>query len=382
MKINKFILITVLSSFLFYFNSSNSIKQNSSQKLDSLVTITLSFVGDLMCHSPQFEYARINKDSFDFKPVFNYIQSDLISSSDLTAANLETVLAGKENKFSGYPFFNSPDEFLVGIKEAGFSFLFTSNNHSLDRGEEGITRTISQLEKNLINHTGTFISQKDRDSLRIVDINGIKLAIFSYSYGTNGNRIPWGKEYLINLIDTLLIKKNIIDARTNNADLVLCYFHFGEEYQRTPSKWQKEIVDKTVSYGADLIIGSHPHVIQSIKFIKNTGSKLDSSLIAYSLGNFLSNQRKRYRDAGIILKIVLKKNLNNNKIYYDNVNCIPTWVYKGLKENKKEYLILKSGLSDTTYKFLSNYDLLLMKQSFNDTKEKINNSFILINSQK
>lgn len=377
MRFSKFILI-IFSLLLLYLNSSKSFQKNSPLGIDSSITITLSFVGDLMCHSPQFEYSRINKDSFDFKPVFRFIKNYIVSG-DLAAGNLETVLAGKENKFSGYPFFNSPDEFLTGIKETGFNFLFTSNNHSLDRGEAGIIRTINQMDKNLINHTGTFLSQRDRDSIRIVNIRGIKLAFLSYSYGTNGNIIPKGKEYLINLIDTLLIKKDINTAKSLKADLVICYFHFGEEYQRLPDKQQKDIMDKTILYGADLIVASHPHVIQPIIFIKSKNSKLDSVLVAYSLGNFISNQRKRYRDCGMIVKVIIKKNLGSNNISYNKINCIPTWVYKGNTGNRKEYLILNSAFSDSTYKFLSKYDLKLMKQSLEDTKKIINNSSISFN---
>ena len=336
-------------------------------------TISLTFVGDLMCHSPQFDYTRVKKDSFNFKPVFRYIKNEL-TTSDLTAGNLETVLGGKSEKYTGYPKFNSPDDYLFALKDAGFNFLFTSNNHALDRGENGITRTIKLLDSLGINHTGTYLSQEDRDSIRIVNIKDVHIALLSYSYGSNGIKIPDGKDYLINVINDSLIRNDIDNAKLKAADLVICYFHFGEEYKRLPDKAQLEIVDSTISYGADIIIASHPHVIQPYIFYQDTNSKLDSVLVAFSLGNFISNQRKRYTDAGMILKIVLIKNYITGQISYEKVSYCPTWVFKGTTERGKEFLVLNSETAglDSTISFLTKNDLIKLNQSLVDTKAFLN----------
>ena len=166
-------------------------KQNSNYSSDSTVTVTLSAVGDIMCHSGQFDYARVAKDSFDFNPVFRYVKQHL-SKSDFTFGNLETVFAGKSAKYSGYPRFNSPSELLDALKNTGFDLLTTSNNHSLDRDEIGILRTINELNKRSLNYNGTYVSQRDRDSIRIFNIKGVRIAFLAYSYGTNGNPIPKG----------------------------------------------------------------------------------------------------------------------------------------------------------------------------------------------
>lgn len=325
-----------------------------------------------MCHSPQYEYAKVGKDSYDFNPVFRYV-SDYLSASDFTFGNLETVTAGKKANYSGYPMFNSPVELLDALKNAGFDLLTTSNNHSLDRGEFGIKQTISELTSRSINYNGTFADKKDRDSIRIFDIKGISIAFLAYSYGTNGNPIPKGKDYLINLIDYDLIHRDIEKAKTLKPDLVLIHYHFGEEYQRQPNDFQKEVVDSTIKMGADIIIGGHPHVLQPFQFIKSQHSVLDSVFVAYSLGNFISNQRKRYTDAGGILTLHITKNFSTSTIKISEVEFIPTWVFKGNTENKNEFIVFPSihTLKDTTINFLRQNNKNRISHSIDDTKEII-----------
>jgi poly-gamma-glutamate capsule biosynthesis protein CapA/YwtB (metallophosphatase superfamily) len=339
-------------------------------KNDSLVTITISAVGDLMCHSPQYEYAKAGKDSFNFNPVYREVFK-YFRQSDFVFGNLETVTAGVSRRYSGYPFFNTPDEYITALKNAGFNLLTTANNHSLDKGETGLLRTIEQLKENNLHYNGTFNSQRDRDSIRIFDIKGIKIAFLAYTYGTNGIPIPKGKSYLINMIDFNLIESDIKTAKENGAEAVLVHYHFGQEYKREPDAYQKEVVDKTISFGADIIIGGHPHVIQPVDYFKTKSGKLDSGFVAYSLGNFISNQRWRYSDAGVILNIVLTKNLVTNEINISDVTYIPTWVFKGTTNRGNEYVIMpllpdhKSSNND----YLSPADLNSMKEAFNDTYE-------------
>lgn len=355
-------------SFQFLSGSVNQIEKRTAD-VDSIRTVTISFVGDLMCHLPQIDYARVGKDSFDFKPVFREVKK-FLSSSDLTIGNLETTIAGKENRYAGYPLFNSPDEYLVALKDAGFDILLTANNHSLDRGKKGIERTIDKISELGMNFTGTYKSQQDRDSIRIFEINGIKLTILAYTYGLNGNNIPKNEEFLVNVIDTSLIKQDIRSARKKNVEVVLVYFHFGEEYQRKPSHFQKEIVKHVIDYGADLIIGSHPHVIQPLEFFTSNKNKIGEGIIAYSLGNFLSNQRWRHSDAGVILNLELTKNILKGETRLSNISFVPVWVFKGKIENKNEFVIFPS---DTTQMnllptFLTKNNRARLIQSFRDTR--------------
>ena len=364
-------LICIISTYIYYSGLTEKLSRTeTAEKRDSITTISISFVGDLMCHSTQFNYAYVAADSFNFNGVFNEVK-DYLSSSDFTIGNLETVLGGKELGYSGYPFFNAPDDFLIAIKEAGFDFLVTSNNHALDQGEAGARRTINKLSELGINYTGTFLSQEDRDSLRINTINGIEIAILAYSYGTNDIPVPKGKEYLINVIDTLLIKDDISIVKKYNPDIVLVYFHFGEEYDREPDTFQNEIVQKAIYYGADIIIGSHPHVIQPVKYFKTVNGNIDTGFVAYSLGNFISNQKWRYTDAGVILTMDISKNIFTDSVYLNNVNCVPTWVYKGKIEKGNEFVILPASISseDTIMTYLTEEDKLIMRQAFTDTKQ-------------
>ncbi len=361
------ILASLIFIYTFYLKS-NDIQSIHHLSQDSLVTISISAVGDLMCHSPEADYAKVTADSFDFNPAFSIIRQYL-NKSDFTFGNFETVTGGKSLGYSGYPFFNAPDEFISAIKFAGFNLLTTSNNHALDKGEKGLLRTISVINKNGINYVGTFSSERDRDSIRIFNLKGIKVALLAYTYGTNGNYIPPNKPYLINIIDTSLIKKDIKTARQQNADIVLVYFHFGEEYHRLPTDYQKNIVEKTIQDGADIIIGSHPHVIEPVAYFKTNGGKLDTGFVAFSLGNFISNQRWRYSDAGLVLNLYLTKNLKSDSVYISKVTYLPTWVFKGKIQNKNEFKIIPAQEpSPKILNYLGENNLAKMEQAFRDTK--------------
>ena len=360
----------LFASLICFQNCIPSETQSFPIKSDSTATITISVVGDIMCHTPQFEYARVSKDSFDFNPVFRYV-AEYLSTSDFTFGNFETVTAGKEEKYSGYPMFNSPSYLLDALKNAGFDLLTTSNNHSLDRGEGGVRKTIIELKNRSINYNGTYMSHADRDSIRIFDIKGISIAFLAYSYGTNGNPIPKGKSYLINLIDFDLIRVDIQKAKSLKPDLILVHYHFGEEYKREPNSFQKMVVDSTIKMGADIIIGGHPHVLQPFQFIKSDHSVFDSVFVAYSLGNFISNQRKRFTDAGGILTITISKNILNNTLKITNVEVMPIWVFKGYTGNKNEFIILPSIIdsNDTLISFLNNNQRNKLIMSIDDAKE-------------
>ncbi len=371
----KIVIITISILSFFVFNSPSTFRIEESKRIinpDSSVTISISVVGDLMCHSPQFEYARVGKDSFDFNPVYRNVKKYL-ESADFTFGNLETVTAGKENGgYTGYPKFNTPASYISALKDVGFDLFVTANNHSLDRSEKGILKTIGEINSRNLKYVGTYTSQQDRDSIRIFDIKGIKIALLAYSYGTNGNPIPKGKNYLINLIDYELIEKDIQSAKINGAELVLVHFHFGEEYKREPVQFQKDVVNKTIDLGADIIIGGHPHVLQPVNFYQTNNAKLDSGFVAYSMGNFFSNQQDRYKYSGMILTLTIKKDFSKNKIEISEVKYLPTWVFKGSTINGKEYVIMPStNISDTTIS-LSKDKNVKMNQAFDDTRFIIN----------
>ncbi len=335
---------------------------------DSLQTVRLTFVGDIMCHGPEFESAKVAADSFDFRPMFGAVKN-FLSSSDLTFGNLETTIAGKNFKYSGYPLFNSPSALLYALKDAGFDILFTSNNHCMDRGEKGILNTIKKIRDNSLSYAGTNESQHDRDSIRTFDVHGIKIAVLAYTYGVNGNYIPKNAGYLVNLIDTLRIKNDIRSARAKSIDVILVYFHFGMEYQRQPNSYQQEIVKHAIAYGANIIIGSHPHVIEPVQYFQSKDRNFPEGIVAYSLGNFISNQRWRYSDCGVILNLTLTKNIISKRVSISKTDFIPTWVFKGKAVKENEFIILPSDTSEyPPPAYLSKADKRKLTESFADTE--------------
>jgi poly-gamma-glutamate capsule biosynthesis protein CapA/YwtB (metallophosphatase superfamily) len=302
--------------------------------------VTLMAVGDIMVHQEQLEAAwDVQRKTYDFSPFFAKV-SPILQQGDIVIGNLETTLSGSDLRFTGYPQFNSPESLAAVLKQTGFTVLTTANNHSLDRREQGVLRTIAHLDQAGLAHTGTFRSEKERNQPLILEKNGIRLAVLAYSYGTNGIPIPKGKPYLVNLIQPDLIKADIARAKAIGADLVAVGLHFGAEYQRTPNQTQKKIADFAIQAGADLVIGHHPHVVQPYEWRTVTqpdGSKR-TGFVAYSLGNFISAQRHEYKDVGGILKLTIHKRADG-KTVLESPEFIPTYVHYYRKTGKRHYVI-------------------------------------------
>ncbi len=364
----KLLFLSILSFCNFLLATENG------QIEDSLSTLEFSFVGDIMCHSTQFKYAKTGKDSFDFKPVFREIKP-YFENSDIVVGNLETVIEVEGVRFAGYPVFNTPKELLGGLKFAGFDILSTANNHSYDRNERGVLSTLKHIKDYGFESVGSYSSKSSRDSVKIFEKNGIKFAILSYTYGVNLYHIPNEKSYLVNRINEQIIEADISKHRSNGADVVILFFHFGLEYTKQPNSYQREVVKEAIKFGADVIIGSHPHSLQPIEYFKTENGKLDSGFVAYSLGNFISNQRWRYSDGSAVLNFSITKNNYTGKVSLLKVRFLPIWVYKGNTEKGSEYIVLPSAIASSgiTPEYLSNADIDLMKECYNDTKRILTN---------
>ncbi len=343
---------------------SNSINQNSDTlKID---TIWISAVGDLMCHGAQLEDARKSDGNYDFTHMFSLIKP-FISKVDLAFGNFETVLAGADKKFTGYPTFNSPDEFAIAIKEAGFDVLTTANNHCLDRGFQGISRTIEVLEKLGFYRTGTFTNEEESNQILIINVKGIRLAVLAYTFGTNGINPPAGKQYCVAYINTPKMKEDIIGAKKLGVDKVIVCIHWGEEYQRYPNSNQKKIATELFETGADIIFGSHPHVIQpmEVKTVVDENGKEKKVFIIYSMGNFISNQRKKYTDSGVIVRLRLIKNNKTGETIIDKIDYIPTYV----SVKSGSFRILPVWNSITAIETKNNESLYYFPDDFSRLKE-------------
>lgn len=302
--------------------------------------VTIVAVGDVMMHDGQI-WAGFDESTgtFDYSEFFHVVK-DEISSADIAMADLETTLAGKGAKFTGYPQFNSPDELADTLKDTGFDVIITSNNHTLDRGSKGALRTLEVLKEKGLSPLGTYESQEARDMILIKEANGMKVAFLAYTYGTNGLAIPKDMPYLVNMLDEDLIMKDLENAK-RAADAVVVYLHYGDEYQRTPSRAQKKLALQVLMKGANIVVASHVHVIQPSERIdvQDKDGEILMKYAAYSLGNFISAQRFPYTEEGIMLKFTLEKDLAKDKVYLTQVEEKYTWVDKFVRDGKMRYVV-------------------------------------------
>lgn len=328
-------------------------EQNIQQKLDSITsnlfnsdTITLLFVGDVMQHKPQINAALQNNGTYNFHECFKYLSSHL-KSADLSVANLETTLG--DGNYSGYPMFCAPKELASGLKEAGFNLIITANNHSLDRYGTGVKKTIEALDSLNIPHLGTYSNkeEKQRSHPYYIELGKYKLAFMNYTYGTNG--IPQSPPTIVNLIDTTAIKQDLIQAQKDGAKIKIVCIHWGDEYHTSPNKMQKDLGRWLINNGATHVIGSHPHVIQPISIEKDTITK-ESHIIAYSLGNFISNMSKPNTDGGLILKL---KIYDDQSFLTTQTSYSLTWVGKPKQTNLKNYYLYPSSYPEDSLNLTS-----------------------------
>lgn len=296
--------------------------------------VSLLFIGDIMQHGPQIRAAYIDSlDTYDYSSCFAPI-APIAQANDFTIANLELTLAGEP--FSGYPQFSAPDQLANAIKNAGIRYLVTANNHSCDRHKKGIERTIYVLDSLGIPHTGTFTDETNRAKNNILwlEKNGIRIALLNYTYGTNG--IPAPSPTIVNIIDSVTIKADIEAAQQLSPDKIIVFTHWGDEYQHLPNAFQKLYANLCLKYGADYVIGSHPHVLQPMERFYDS-SRQKENVVVYSLGNFVSNQRERYKDGGAMFKMVLQKNQTGTQI--KQAGYFLTWVDKTTTNGKNSYAI-------------------------------------------
>lgn len=284
-------------------------------------------VGDLMVHGEQLRAAYdAQTGGYDFSGSFAHVLDD-ISGADLAIGNLETVLAGEEAGYSDYPRFNAPDSFARALGDAGFDFLTTANNHCMDMGEAGLLRTLETLDNLGLGHTGTFSSPEERQSVAILDVNGIRVALAAFTYGTNGIPVDHDKSYMVNMLDRETIAAALGEARASGADWIIALPHMGGEYEKYPRGEFVELADYMIACGADMVLACHPHVLQPMEIRTVTGADgvKREALVAYSLGNFLSSQREIPCDAGMMLRLHIARD-GGGPAYLEKAEFIPTWV--------------------------------------------------------
>lgn len=361
----KALMVTMVAILIMMiFNSDKSIDKFQAKEVflggnKSSKEVILTAVGDIIVHSEQIVAAYNNENkSYEFDDEFQYIKK-YIEESDIAYGTIEGTYSGGQLGYSGYPVFNTPESMLGALKNTGFDIINGANDHILDKDVSGYLATINNIKEAGLKYVG--IKEKEEDNSFIIEkINGIKIGFTSCTFSevnSNGERVlnditvPTKLSNNINTFsysnienDMLKLKIQIDEMKDKGADFIVVGMHWGNEYSTTPSEEQRKIAKILNSYGVNLILGSHPHVIQPIETITDEAT-MNETLVVYSMGNFLSNQRfetmgNSLAADGVIVKIKLSKNLKG-KVSIETYNYISTWVYKYKNEsNKNEYVIL------------------------------------------
>ena len=366
-KICIFIVILVIISGgiyygynkLFVIDNSNNDNENNITEEDKSYSIDLLMVGDVLIHDRLYTSMKTS-DGYDFRPALTYIK-DIVKDYDLAYYNQETILGGSEIGLSSYPSFNSPYEVGDAMIDAGFNLVSLATNHTLDRGEKAITNSINYWNgKNDVLTAGSYLSSEDRNKINIREVNNITYTMLNYTYGTNGIKVPSGKEYFVNVWpcngsnpsydseyqEYKRIVKEDVERVRDKVDLLIVAMHWGVEYTHTPTAYQIDMANYLESLGVNIIIGTHPHVVMPVTFINDT-------LVIYSLGNFLSAQETNIdynTTVGLLSTIKITKYIdkdNNSSIKLSDINNELVYTYS--KSNNDYKVIPFSNPDIKTY---------------------------------
>ena len=328
------------------FNENNEDTDTKEQP----VTFTLTALGDTLCHNTQYWDAyNSEKKEYDFSYVYEDIKY-YTKVADITVGSLETTFAGEDKGYSNYPTFNSPDSLATALKKIGVDVISLAGNHALDYGYSGICRTIDVLDNADISHLGTYKTAEDQEKILIKNVKGVKIAFINYTYGTNGISVPSGKEFCVNLIDKNLIKKQIDQAKSEGADMIVACMHWGTEYKTSANSEQKELADYLFKNGVDIILGNHPHVLEPMekKTITLDDGTTKDVFVVYALGNFTADQRDEITRDSAILNLNITKNVDG-KISINKVDYVPIYMYKNSNAKSHKFKILDIEKSIVKY---------------------------------
>ena len=384
------LIIFILIAIFYYFkNKSNyeSLIQSSKEELENEkqeneknpdeeqeeptdVTFTLAAIGDIMCHNTQYIDAyNESNNTYDFSYVFNDI-SLYTKTADICIGNLETTFAGEEVGYSSYPTFNTPDSLAYELKDIGLDVLSTAGNHALDKGFDGLSRTIDTLNAADISHLGTYKNEEDQNKTLIKYVKGIKIAFVNYAYGTNGIPLPSDKPFCVNLIDENLMKTQIDNAKKENPDIIVACMHWGNEYKTKQNSTQEDLANFLFQNGVDIILGTHPHVLEPME--KRTVTLEDGStkdgFVIYSLGNFISDQNAENTRSSIILNLDITKHVDG-KITIDKYEYIPIYMYKDKSKEKQKMKLL--DINKTIYNYENYIDTSISETLYNTLKSEL-----------
>ena len=338
--------------------------------------ISLLAVGDCLMHNTQIWSGQQADGTYNFDFFFAEVQ-DLIERGDYSSISFEAPMAGPESGYTGYPLFNSPDAMAKTFRNSGFDLVTTANNHTFDRGYQGAMRTLEVLRSSGLDTIGTYTNEEESKVYLIKEIRGVRVGYLAYSYGTNGIPIPVDKAYCFNLLDRDQILSDIDQLRPQ-VDILVLILHWGSEYMLKPNPEQVEQAHEFLNAGADVILGSHPHVIQPMEIIK---VDQQDKLVIYSMGNIISNQNGLERNSGIILEMKFSKNIDSGVTSLVEVKYTPTYSHSYYDENghrkfrvvpvEKTLENIKSGSEP----FLKEEDIPILEQVLNSTTSQLGQAF-------
>jgi poly-gamma-glutamate synthesis protein (capsule biosynthesis protein) len=308
-----------------------------------LTAVEVVLAGDAMMHGMQLSAARRPDGTYSLDGVFDEV-APIVRAADLSIVNLETTTAGEDLLYSGYPLFNSPVALLDSLAEAGFDVLQTANNHCLDRGEIGVRRTLAALDERALGHSGTYGRREDRQrpwTWTTLD-GGLDVAFIGYTFSTNGEPIPKGKPWMVNRLDLGQMDRDVANARSAGADLVIVGIHWGVEYRDQPEAYMVWLGDRMVEAGADIVMGTHPHVVQPavVRPATNAYGEPRDALVLYSLGNFVSNQRAFRRDGALLARVEVLHCEAMGRTWLSDVRFTPTWVDDRSSDGRRSFRVV------------------------------------------
>lgn len=322
-------------------------KKDNNQKTETKEKVTkqkdkklsLVMVGDVLIHESVYKDALQGDNTYDFTKMFTEIKPT-IQKYDLKYCNQESTIGGKELGISGYPAFNAPDEIGDAIIDTGFNLIGLANNHAFDKGEKAIKYSINYWKNKDVVTSGSYESLEERNKIKIYEKNKVKYAFLSYTTSINGNNLSQDQQYLVDVYDKEKVRKDVENIK-DKVDVILVAMHWGDEYTNTPTNSQREIAQYLSSLGVNLIIGTHPHVVQPIEYVNDT-------LVIYSLGNFISNQLIISLNSGIGLLVGIDINIKDNKVDFDIKEKELIYAYSN---NSKDFKVIPfSKLNDNILK--------------------------------
>lgn len=342
-------------------------------------SITLTAAGDCLMHNTQISAGLQPDGTYNFDTYFKEVE-DLIKAGDYSSVSFEAPLAGPETGYTGYPTFNSPDEIAYTFKKSGFDLVVTANNHILDRGIKGGLRTMQVFKEAGLDTIGTYMTEEDSKSFLIKDIRGVKVGYLAYSYGTNGIPVPKDYSFFFNFLERDKILADI-DALRPQVDVLVVMLHWGVEYTTKPTQDQIIMAHEILSRGADVIIGSHPHVIQPMEIVEIDGEK---KVVCYAIGNFISHQRGVERNSGIVLKLKFTKNFDEDTTVLEEVSYTPTFSHHYYDNGKMGFRVVPVAKTieriitgDEPY--LGNKDLPVLEEILTTTTSRLGEPYYNMN---